>query len=163
MTPAHIKEILKRMWGNNTDVLSLIYAIESKQVPHSSKIHTKYEDLYEMFFIQTVPVAPCKFRNPSKLGDQVFEHPQNTLLTAIINSNIDLVSISQSRDQNRASAEPGNENQVCSCSLVMPQAPHVYISCFISPGLLGLQSPFCLMRLHATADTGHAEVMLSSC
>lgn len=111
MTPAHVKEVLKRMWRNNTDVLSLIYAVESKQVPHSSQIHTRYEDLYQMFFIQTVPVAPCKFRNPSKLGDQQFEHPQNTLLTAIINANIDLVSISKVQ----AEAAPENENQVCQC------------------------------------------------
>ena len=77
MTPAEVREILKRLWLNNADILSLLYAVENKQVPRSSKIHTKYEDTYQMFFVQTVPVAPNKFRAPSKLGDQVFEHPQN--------------------------------------------------------------------------------------
>ena len=107
MTPAEVREVLKRMWHRNTDILSLLYAVENKHVPHSNKIHTKYEDIYEMFFVQTVPVAPNKFRAPSKLGDQVFEHPQNTLLVTIINANLDLVSLS-----NQATTQPTDENQV---------------------------------------------------
>jgi len=108
MTPAEVREVLKRMWQRNTDILSLLYAVENKNVPHSNKIHTKYEDIYEMFFVQTVPVAPNKFRAPSKLGDQVFEHPQNTLLVTIINANLDLVSLSD-----KAVTDPANENEVC--------------------------------------------------
>lgn len=96
------------MWQRNTDILSLLYAVENKNVPHSNKIHTKYEDIYEMFFVQTVPVAPNKFRAPSKLGDQVFEHPQNTLLVTIINANLDLVSLSD-----KTTTNPVNENEVC--------------------------------------------------
>lgn len=107
MTPAEVREVLKRMWRNNTDILSLLYAVENKHVPHSSKIHTSYEDIYEMFFVQTVPVAPNKFRASSKLGDQYFEHPQNTLLVAIINANLDLVSLS-----NKASTELVDANAV---------------------------------------------------
>ncbi len=108
MTPAEVREVLKRMWQRNTDILSLLYAVENKNVPHSNKIHIKYEDIYEMFFVQTVPVAPNKFRAPSKLGDQVFEHPQNTLLVTIINANLDLVSLSD-----KAVTDPANENEVC--------------------------------------------------
>jgi len=108
MTPAEVREVLKRMWQRNTDILSLLYAVENKNVPHSNKIHTKYEDIYEMFFVQTVPVAPNKFRAPSKLGDQVFEHPQNTLLVTIINANLDLVSLSD-----KTTTNPVNENEVC--------------------------------------------------
>ena len=108
MTPAEVREVLKRMWRNNTDILSLLYAVENKQLPQSSKIHTNYDDMYEMFFVQTVPVAPNKFRAPSKLGDQVFEHPQNTLLVTIINANLDLVTLS-----NKTSTEPVDPNQVC--------------------------------------------------
>ena len=108
MTPAEVREVLKRMWQRNTDILSLLYAVENKNVPHSNKIHTKYEDIYKMFFVQTVPVAPNKFRAPSKLGDQVFEHPQNTLLVTIINANLDLVSLSD-----KAVTDPANENEVC--------------------------------------------------
>ena len=107
MTPAEVREVLKRMWRNNTGILSMLYAVENKHVPRSSKIHSNYEDIYEMFFIQTVPVAPNKFRAPSKLGDQVFEHPQNTLLVTIINANLDLVTYS-----NKASTEPVDGNQV---------------------------------------------------
>ena len=114
MTPAEVREVLKRMWRNNTDILSLLYAVEDAHIPCSSKMHSNYEDIYEMFFVQTVPVAPNKFRAPSKLGDQVFEHPQNTLLVAIINANLDLVTYS-----NKASTEPVDANQVdslLSCS-----------------------------------------------
>lgn len=120
MTPAEVREVLKRMWRNNTDILSMLYAVENKHVPRSSKIHSNYEDIYEMFFIQTVPVAPNKFRAPSKLGDQVFEHPQNTLLVTIINANLDLVTYS-----NKASTEPVNGNQVISL-LVLTRSPQAF-------------------------------------
>ncbi|KAL3142271.1 hypothetical protein ABBQ38_002614 [Trebouxia sp. C0009 RCD-2024] len=123
MTPAEVREVLKRMWRNNTDILSMLYAVENKHVPRSSKIHTNYEDVYEMFFVQTVPVAPNKFRAPSKLGDQVFEHPQNTLLVAIINANLDLVSYS-----NKASTEPVDANQAVDRQLDLGRSLQVWLN-----------------------------------
>ena len=132
MTPAEVREVLKRMWRNNTDILSMLYAVENKQTPRSSKMHSNYEDVYEMFFIQTVPVAPNKFRAPSKLGDQVFEHPQNTLLVTIINANLDLVTYS-----NKASTEPVDANQVSLPPLLFPpEAQCQYLHGLDSPQLL---------------------------
>ncbi|EPS97781.1 hypothetical protein FOMPIDRAFT_82368 [Fomitopsis schrenkii] len=31
----------------------------------------------EMFFLEVVPVSPTCFRSPAKMGDMLFEHPQN--------------------------------------------------------------------------------------
>jgi len=59
----------------------------------------------DMFFIEILPVTPTRFRPPAKIGETLFEHPQNELLTRILNTsyrlrdlNIDLRTISQMTD-----------------------------------------------------------------
>jgi len=45
------------------------------------------------FFMQTVLVTPCRLRPPSKMGEMMFEHPQNTHLNAIIQANLTLAEL----------------------------------------------------------------------
>ena len=45
--------------------------------------------------MQTVPVAPNRFRPVNRVGDIVYEHPQNTLLAKIVNGNLDLLAASR--------------------------------------------------------------------
>jgi DNA-directed RNA polymerase I subunit RPA1 len=58
-----------------------------------------------MFFMEVIPVAPTRFRPPAKLGDVLFEHPQNELLAKVLNTsyrlrdlNLDLRSASLKTD-----------------------------------------------------------------
>jgi DNA-directed RNA polymerase beta' subunit len=39
-----------------------------------------------MFFMDVIPVSPTRFRPPAKLGDTLFEHPQNEMLTKVLNT-----------------------------------------------------------------------------
>lgn len=45
-----------------------------------------------MLFVQVLPVPPNMFRRPSRVGDGLYEHAQNTILTRVLNLNIDLSS-----------------------------------------------------------------------
>ena len=55
------------------------------------------------FFCQTILVPPPKLRPPSKMGDMVFEHPQNTHLCAIIQANLSLTELFERADGSRTS------------------------------------------------------------
>ncbi|KAK1313895.1 DNA-directed RNA polymerase II subunit RPB1 [Acorus calamus] len=45
---------------------------------------------YDMFFLNALLIPPNKFRPPAKGGDIELEHPQNTLLIKVLESNISL-------------------------------------------------------------------------
>jgi DNA-directed RNA polymerase I subunit RPA1 len=38
----------------------------------------------DMFFLDTVPAVPTRFRPTAKMSDKLFEHPQNELLEKIL-------------------------------------------------------------------------------
>ncbi|KAJ2998867.1 hypothetical protein HDV02_003977 [Globomyces sp. JEL0801] len=65
VTPITVRKHLERLWVNEKEILDLLYG----------KVKSG------------VPVAPTRFRPVSKLGDQIFEHPQNIHLTDILKTN----------------------------------------------------------------------------
>jgi DNA-directed RNA polymerase I subunit RPA1 len=46
-----------------------------------------------MFFMDVIPVSPTRFRPPAKMGETLFEHPQNELLAKILNTSYRLRDI----------------------------------------------------------------------
>ncbi len=48
-----------------------------------------------MLFLRIIPVTPNMFRRPSRVGDGLYEHAQNTILTRVLNINIDITSTMQ--------------------------------------------------------------------
>ncbi|GFH21937.1 DNA-directed RNA polymerase subunit, partial [Haematococcus lacustris] len=48
---------------------------------------------YAMFFLRSLPVAPNKFRPPSMVGGEMFEHPQNLSLQRILTACLELSSL----------------------------------------------------------------------
>ena len=93
MTPAEVREVMRRMWSKNSAVLKQLYHLD-KNLSRSSK-RTRFapglgklggggfENAYRMFFVQTIAVPPNSVRPMSKQGDMLFEHPQNTALTQV--------------------------------------------------------------------------------
>lgn len=84
---------MARMWRHNADILSLMYAQDSRlrffgfgHDSSGSKTRRSFADAYSMFFLQVVPVAPNRVRPPSFIGDATFEHPHNIALTRVIGS-----------------------------------------------------------------------------
>jgi DNA-directed RNA polymerase I subunit RPA1 len=89
LTPTEAREMMKRIWRENCQVLKYIF-------PSHGKAISNWQD----FFIQTIPVAPNRFRPANHVGDQVYEHPQNTILVKILNGNLDLVALSREENAN---------------------------------------------------------------
>lgn len=102
VTPTEAKEIMRRTWDANIDVLKYIYPTDiarrqMKSADGSKKgiMHPLPSDGYKDFFIQTIPVAPNRFRPVNHVGDMIYEHPQNTILVKILNGNLDLLAMSR--------------------------------------------------------------------
>lgn len=97
LTPVEVKEIMKRMWDLNDPLLAYIYPtdVARRQRRRTAAAALPTPKGYQDFFIQTVPVAPNRFRPVNHVGDMVYEHPQNVLLLRLINGNLDLVAESK--------------------------------------------------------------------
>lgn len=104
LTPTEVREILGRLWRKSEPILSFIYPTdvarrERRKKPGSRGMSKPKQTLgangYLDFFVQTVPVAPNRFRPVNHVGDAVYEHPQNTLLSKLINGNLDLIAASK--------------------------------------------------------------------
>ena len=101
VTPSEAKEIMRRTWKANFDILKYIYPsdVAKRQIkaekPQKGLLAQINGDGYKEFFLQTIPVAPNRFRPVNHVGDMVYEHPQNTILAKILNGNLDLVSLSR--------------------------------------------------------------------
>ncbi len=73
MTPADVEEILRRLWTNELDLLSLVYDSEQAQGGAGSAVPAKGcrpEDGFKRFFIRYVAVTPNKFRPPSVMSNE---------------------------------------------------------------------------------------------
>ncbi len=70
LTPSEAERRLGRLWRKSGNYLRRAY-------PHLSAEH---------FFCRVVLVPPNRFRPPSKLGDEVYDHPQNVWLGKILAS-----------------------------------------------------------------------------
>lgn len=75
---------LRRLFRNEHVLCSLLFG---QQGPHASVGKDGLSKASaDMFFLDVIPVAPTRFRPPAKLGDTLFEHPQNELLAHIIST-----------------------------------------------------------------------------
>lgn len=70
VSPITVKEHLVKLWKNEECILSLLYGNDPS-----------------MFFLTVLAVTPTKFRPVSKMGDMMFEHPQNINLVEILKAN----------------------------------------------------------------------------
>ncbi|KAK1267042.1 DNA-directed RNA polymerase II subunit RPB1 [Acorus gramineus] len=85
LLPSKVEEILRKLWENEAHFCSLICDIQQE----NSRLSMKSSS-YDMFFLNALLVPPNKFRPPAKGGEIELEHPQNTLLIKVLESNISL-------------------------------------------------------------------------
>lgn len=102
MTPAEVREIIRRLWANNEEVMGCLYAVNQRtqhqgggrkpgkkqglRLPRSSG--GDFETAFRMFFLQTIAVPPNNVRPMAKTGDMVVDHPQNQALTQVRSSSL---------------------------------------------------------------------------
>lgn len=99
MSPEECRAHLRRLFHNDAIMCSLLFGRHGPFAP-LSRDGLCFASA-DMFFMEVIPVAPTRFRPPAKLGETLFEHPQNELLARILNTsyrlrdlNLDLRSAS---------------------------------------------------------------------
>ena len=88
MTVSEVREVMRRMWAQNSALLRLLFAQDPKlSVMGSVNVQQPkargFEQAFNMFFLQVIPVAPNRVRPVSIMNDQSFEHPHNVALTRV--------------------------------------------------------------------------------
>ncbi|KAF8897740.1 hypothetical protein BD779DRAFT_1608262 [Infundibulicybe gibba] len=84
IAPEECRAHLRRLFRNEAVMCSLLYG------KHGSFAQLSRDGLCfasaDMFFLDVLPVAPTRFRPPAKVGETLFEHPQNELLARVLNT-----------------------------------------------------------------------------
>ena len=100
VAPEECRAHLRRLFYNEASMCALIFGRHGPFAP-LSRDHFSFASA-DMFFMDVIPVSPTRFRPPAKLGDTLFEHPQNELLARVLQTsyrmrdlNIDLKGASQ--------------------------------------------------------------------
>ena len=80
MSAAEVRNHIRLLFKNESELCALIFGRHGG----STRSLANTTKLADMFFMDAVPVTPTRFRPVSKLGDDLFENSQNTLLTAVL-------------------------------------------------------------------------------
>lgn len=82
--PEEVRAHLRRLYANEAVMCSLLFGRHGPFAKLSKEGYSLASA--DMFFMEVIPVTPTRFRPPAKLGDTLFEHPQNELLTRLLNT-----------------------------------------------------------------------------
>ncbi|GAA5924234.1 hypothetical protein JCM10213_004528 [Rhodosporidiobolus nylandii] len=99
LTPEEVRAHLRRLFQNEEQLVTLIYAphgplsrASSSRIPTAASSANagsgKPTASADIFFMDVVSVPPSRFRPAATMGDQVFENPQNALLNNILRQSI---------------------------------------------------------------------------
>lgn len=83
MAPDECRAHLRRLFHNEDVICSFVFGRHGPFSPLKDGLAHASAD---MFFLQVLPVSPTRFRPPAKMGETLFEHPQNELLTKVLNT-----------------------------------------------------------------------------
>ncbi|KAL0915444.1 hypothetical protein M5K25_015862 [Dendrobium thyrsiflorum] len=90
LPPTEAEGILKDLWKKESKLCMLICDIQCRRLRNFER-----EKGYAMFFLKALLVPPNKFRPSASTGNGMLEHPQNVLLSRVVDSNIALGKASQ--------------------------------------------------------------------
>lgn len=84
VAPEECRAHLRRLFENEKILCSLLFGRHGPFAP-ISRDGLSFASA-DMFFMDVVAVSPTRFRPPAQMGETIFEHPQNELLTKILNT-----------------------------------------------------------------------------
>jgi len=82
IAPEECRGHLRRLFRNESVICSLLYGRHGPFAPISPQGLSRASA--DIFFMEVMPVSPTRFRPPAKMGETIFEHPQNELLSKIL-------------------------------------------------------------------------------
>ncbi|KAJ1944213.1 hypothetical protein EC988_006041, partial [Linderina pennispora] len=110
MTPIHLRNHLRLLFGNEYDIVQLLFQQRDARAASGLDAIGDFKSNYtltlpadkrspmqlaDMFFIEALPVSPTKFRPAAIMADDIMENPQNVYLGSVLKTCVylrDLVS-----------------------------------------------------------------------
>lgn len=106
--PEEIRAHLRRLFKNESVACSLLFGRHGPFAPVS--VNGLSIPSADVFFMDVLLVSPTRVRPPAKLGDTLFEHPQNELLARVLTTsyrirdlNLELKMASQKKPESEPS------------------------------------------------------------
>ncbi|KAI0335618.1 beta and beta-prime subunits of DNA dependent RNA-polymerase [Cubamyces sp. BRFM 1775] len=92
--PEECRAHLRRLFRNEAVMCSLLFGRHGPLAPlNQNNLSFASAD---MFFMEVLPVSPTRFRPPAKMGEMLFEHPQNELLSKVLTTSYRLRDLNNS-------------------------------------------------------------------
>ncbi|GAA5929576.1 DNA-directed RNA polymerase I core subunit RPA190 [Sporobolomyces koalae] len=94
VTPDEVRAHLRRLFANERDLVTLIYAPHGPLAPLNKSARVASTSAArptaspDIFFMDVISVPPSRFRPAATMGDQKFENPQNGLLNGILRQSL---------------------------------------------------------------------------
>ena len=82
MTVPEVQIHLRLLFAKESKLCGLLYGRHGGTLRSRGSLSPAA--LADMFFVHVLSVTPTRFRPPAKMGDELFENPQNSLLSATI-------------------------------------------------------------------------------
>ncbi|KAH9482769.1 DNA-directed RNA polymerase I subunit rpa1 [Psilocybe cubensis] len=82
VAPEECRAHLRRLFKNEAVMCALLFGRHGPFAPLSAD-QLSFASA-DMFFMDVLPVSPTRFRPPAKMGETLFEHPQNELLSRVL-------------------------------------------------------------------------------
>eukprot|EP00163_Fabomonas_tropica_P030503 TRINITY_DN690_c0_g1_i4.p1 TRINITY_DN690_c0_g1~~TRINITY_DN690_c0_g1_i4.p1 ORF type:complete len:1694 (+),score=564.87 TRINITY_DN690_c0_g1_i4:426-5507(+) len=122
MPPMEVEEHMKRLWGEEKLFLDL--ALGSLLFGDRSRYLVRKSDP-GIFFLRALPVPPSRFRPPSMVGDQLFEHSQNVQLGKLLTSSALLMGLTRNTDGTQQANPDFHMAKALNIMLTMQEAVNV--------------------------------------
>lgn len=137
--PEEARAHLRRLFAREPEMTTLVFG---RHGPFARGTRKRAEA--DMFFLDVLPVPPTRFRPPAKMGDSVFEHPQNELLTKVLVTTYRLRDLEEALRE--ANAKPAEAPEVS------PLLPFIIIGVKYSTWILIGRSPRGCSSWHTTKN-----------
>ncbi|EJD52444.1 beta and beta-prime subunits of DNA dependent RNA-polymerase [Auricularia subglabra TFB-10046 SS5] len=82
VSPEEARAHIRRLFKNEAEICALLFGRHGPFAPLTREGLSPGSA--DQFFLEVLPVSPTRFRPPVEMGDQLFEHPHNELLTKIL-------------------------------------------------------------------------------
>ncbi len=100
LAPEEVRAHLRRLFRKEATICSLIYG---RQGPYAQVNRDGLSPASaDVFFIELMVVPPTRFRPAMKMGEQLFEHPQNELLNKILHTSYRVRDVNESLSDAKA-------------------------------------------------------------
>ena len=105
LAPEEVRAHLRHLFRNEATICSLIYGRQGPYAPVNRDGQSPASA--DVFFIELMVVPPTRFRPAMKMGEQLFEHPQNELLNKILQTTYRVRDVNESLS--RAKVKDGED------------------------------------------------------